>query len=151
AARQGDVTSARLLVEKGADVNEPAPGGLTPLLVAADGGQEAFSIFLAEKGANPNVADPLGLTPLHHALRRGLSLISAIHVGGGYPYPYSYLLRPDMPELVKALLEHGANPNARITGLRTKLDVEGTNAADRPQAALARRDTADLRCRKRQC
>jgi ankyrin repeat protein len=90
AARVGDAESARLLLEKGADVNDALPNGTTALVEAAHSGQQALGILLLEKGANPNL-DEVGYTALHAAvLRSGL-------------------------DLVKALLAHGANPNARIT------------------------------------
>ena len=141
AARQGDVASARMLVEHGANVNDPAPGGLTPLLIAADSGQEAFSIFLVEQGANANAADPNGLTALHYALRKGFSIlryVSRFEVGGSasYPVPFTYLLRHNQGELVRVLLEHGANPNAQVTGFRMKYQVV-PNGADRPHVVLA--------------
>src|SRR5712691_7433338 len=116
AARQGDIESARLLLDKGADVNEAAPGGLNALLVGIDSIHEDFAIFLVERGANPNAADRDGLAPLHYALRKGFTYLKAgqrdDHYGQiGLPY----LFRDDMTRLVKTLLEHGANPNARIS------------------------------------
>ena len=114
AARQGELEHARLLVDRGADVNEITPAGLTPLLVAADSGHEELAIFLIEKGANVKVVDPDGLTAMHFALRRGMSILSFVNHGGGYPYSEEYLFRPNMSKLIDVLLEHGANPNARI-------------------------------------
>jgi len=134
AARQGDVASGRLLLEAGADPNEPAPGGQSVLLFATDSGREEFAIFLLEKGANPNAKDRDGLTALHYSLRRGISLLRfVVHdlaftpLGG-----LEYLLRPDMPGLIKALLEHGADPNARISKDLPKLRIN-----DMPHLGLA--------------
>ena len=131
AARQGDLESASLLVEKGADVNEPAPGGLTALLVAADSGREALAIFLLEKGANPDAADPDGLTALHYSMRKGISILRGV-VHDGLGADIDYLLRPNMAELVKSLLDHGANPNARI-----KADLIRLRYHDLPQLGLS--------------
>jgi ankyrin repeat protein len=114
AARQGALEQARLLIGKGADVNEITPGGLTPLLVAADSGHEQLAIFLVEQGANVSAADPDGFTALHYALRMGISILSYVGRGTGYPYSEKYLFRPNMTQLINVLLEHGANPNARI-------------------------------------
>jgi len=76
-------------------------------------GQVPLALFLLEQGADPNVRDA-GLTPLHWA--------SATWENGtanpvyGFDDPMAGI--PDRPgklRLVKALLAHGANPNARMT------------------------------------
>ena len=108
AARLKDVDFARILLAAGASVNEATPEDGPALVVASASGHEALSIFLLEKGADPNVADALGFTPLHYAAQKGLSDLSAVE------YKSSFLPPPDMPELGKALLARGANPNARI-------------------------------------
>jgi uncharacterized protein len=108
AAQQGDLESARILVAAGADVNEATPEYGSALVVAAASGREALAIFLLEQGADPKVADNHGITPLHHAVRKGFSTLTGIR------YDAHRVIPPDMPELVKALLAHGADPNARI-------------------------------------
>ena len=90
AARVGDVESARLLIAKGADVNDALPDGTTALILAAHSEQGPLAELLLEKGADPNNAK-IGYTALHAAVLR-----SNVH-------------------LVKALLAHGANPDIRIT------------------------------------
>lgn len=92
AAQQGDVESARILVAAGGNVNEGAPPR-TPsaLLIASASGHADFSTFLLDQGADPNQADGKGFTSLHYAA-----------------------MRRNMLEAVKALLAHGANPNARL-------------------------------------
>jgi uncharacterized protein len=122
AARAGDLASARALVAGGADVNEaepviPLPAGAdaneTPptgnsalLLASASmsatsgfeyaltvkpSGHEAVALFLLEKGADLTKTDTIGATPLHAAVQT------------------------NKVALVKALLAHGADPNARLT------------------------------------
>ena len=90
AARAGDAESARLLLASGADVNDALPNGMTALVEAAHSGHSAVGILLLDRGADPNAAE-IGYTALHAAVLRG-----------GL-------------DLVKALLRHGANPNAPIT------------------------------------
>jgi ankyrin repeat protein len=90
AARSGDAESARLLLAAGADVNDALPNGMTALVEAAHSGQEAVGILLLDSGADANAAE-VGYSALHAAVLRG-------SLG-----------------LVKALLAHGANPNAQIT------------------------------------
>jgi ankyrin repeat protein len=112
AARSGDVESARILAEGGADVSYASAEYGSALVMAAASGHEAVALLLLEKGADPKAADRWGFTALHYALRGGI-------VGIGMsrePIPTdSYWLGDNMAGLVKTLLDHGADPNARIT------------------------------------
>ena len=90
AARGGDLASARLLLAAGADVHDTAPAGTSALIVAAHSGHGALGSLLLDKGADANAAGA-GYAPLHAAVLRGDA------------------------DLVRALLAHGANPNARLT------------------------------------
>jgi ankyrin repeat protein len=90
AAQVGDVESTRLLLAAGADVNDTAADGRSPLVLAAFAGNGAVVPVLLEAGANPDAADA-GHTALHAAV-----------------------LRSDLAA-VKALLAKGANPNVQIT------------------------------------
>ena len=113
AAQQGDQDSAELLLTAGADVNAATPDGDTPLLVASLSGHEALSIYLLNQGANPNAVERNGITALHYAMLSGLVRIAGIsdHSNEGY---VPFLTRPNMRELVEALVAHGANPNVRL-------------------------------------
>ena len=68
-------------------------------------------MFLLEKGADPNAADAYGVTALHYAIRRGIAGIDSVSI---VFRPYQEI-PPSMSRLVKALLAHGAKPNAQIT------------------------------------
>ena len=111
AARQGDVASARLLLEAGADINYSSPEYGSALVIAAASSQEEFARFLVERGADPNSTDRWGFAPLHYALRDG---ITAIGMSREHISTDSYWLRPSMPGLVESLLENGADPNVRV-------------------------------------
>ncbi|MGH9254492.1 MAG: ankyrin repeat domain-containing protein, partial [Vicinamibacterales bacterium] len=105
AAREGDIESARALLDAGADVNQITEYGWTPLLTAINNRNYALAAFLIERGAGVNLANKGGWTPLYLATdNRNIE-------GGDYP-----VLKPDRDhlEIIRRLLEKGANPNARI-------------------------------------
>ena len=105
AAREGELESAKLLVEKGADVNQVTEYGWTPLLTATNNRHYGLARYLIERGANPNIPNKGGWTPLYLATdNRNIE-------GGDFPVP-----KPDMDHLeyIKTLLDHGANVNAPI-------------------------------------
>jgi uncharacterized protein len=112
AARVGDLESARMLIAAGADVNASESNGMSALLMAAASGQEDVAALLVENGADPNAADPNGITALHFALQKALSLFRVFR--SYTPEAEAYAVRPNMEKLIKALLAHGANPNARL-------------------------------------
>jgi ankyrin repeat protein len=106
AARQGDLQSARYLLDAGADVNQTTAGGWTPLLTATNNRYYQLGKFLIERGANVNIVNGKNFSPLYLATdNRNIE-------GGDYPTP-----KPDMDhlEFIKILLDHGANPNHKVT------------------------------------
>jgi ankyrin repeat protein len=104
-AREGDLESAKLLLDAGADVNQTTEYRWTPLLTSTNNRNYKLATYLIERGADVNLANRGGWTPLYLATdNRNIE-------GGDYPVP-----KPDMDhlEFVKILLERGANPNARV-------------------------------------
>ena len=71
AAREGDIDSARLLIDAGANVNQTTNYGWTPLLIATNNRHYKLASYLVERGANVNLADRAGTTPLTLAKARG--------------------------------------------------------------------------------
>ncbi len=105
AAREGDIESAKILLDAGADINQTTEYGWTPLLTATNNRHYKLGLMLLERGANPNAANKGGWTPLYIATdNRNIE-------GGDYPVP-----KPDMDSLeyIKALLDHKADPNGRV-------------------------------------
>jgi ankyrin repeat protein len=104
AAREGDLESAKFLVEAGADVNQTTEYGWTPLLTATNNRHYKLAEYLIEHGADVNRANKGKWTPLYLATdNRNIE-------GGDFPVP-----KPDLDHLeyIKFLLDHGANPNAQ--------------------------------------
>jgi cytohesin len=90
AALNGDVASARRLLDAGANVNETAAAGTTALVMAAHRGFAPLVGLLLERGADPDAARG-GFTALHSAVLRGDR------------------------QMVGMLLSNGASVNARLT------------------------------------
>jgi ankyrin repeat protein len=104
AARDGDLESANLLLEAGADVDQVTEYGWSPLLTATNNRHYELGRLLIEWGADLNLANKGRWTPLYIATdNRNIE-------GGDYPVP-----KPDMDHLafITILLDHGADPNAR--------------------------------------
>ena len=151
AARNGDIETAKLLIAAGADVNERASDGTQVLPFAIWNGQEAFALFVLDQGANPNSAMG-GVQALHVAAgpvdlwlepwtrtRYGGNVYSAGN-GGGINNRLSARQRLN---IVKALLAHGADANARIVSSAMMMSYIGypTKGAFEPFAC----GTGDLR------
>jgi ankyrin repeat protein len=68
AARDGEQAMVEFLLERGADVNEPAEEGWTPLHFAAAEGNSFVAEVLLENGARVDARDFQGRTPLDLAV-----------------------------------------------------------------------------------
>jgi ankyrin repeat protein len=140
AARAGAIDAARLLVDAGADPNQRLTGGASSLMLGIINAHWELAAMLLEKGANAN-DDGMGYTPLHQ-------LVWSYHPNVVYmppgPVPTGRLSAMD---LAKLLLEHHADPNARMTknppdGYRTSMNRMGATpllmAARVPDVELMR-------------
>jgi ankyrin repeat protein len=119
ASREGCLECARLLVDAGAGVNDADPDGITPMLSAIINGHYDAAMFLLDNGADPNLADVSGRTPLYAAVDFNTMPAS------NRPAPRVVANQASSLDLIAALLDRGANPNARLKKqqpYRTKLD-----------------------------
>lgn len=100
AARSGDADLVIKLIQSGMDVNQPNLEGQTPLMLAVQADKNALAVtdLLLTQGAQVNETDRYGNT----------ALIYAAQVG-------------DL-DVVKALVEHGANMAIKNKGGATALD-----------------------------
>ena len=110
AARQGAEAAVAALAEAGADLNATDPDGATPLALAVINGHARVAMLLLARRADPNLADRTGMTPLYAAVD-----LHTVQLGFGRPDPPPATIAGSV-EMVKALLAHGANPNAPLTG-----------------------------------
>jgi ankyrin repeat protein len=108
AIRGGHLAASRALLDAGADVNQQLPDGTSALVMAVMNAHYELAGLLLERGANPN-ADAQGWTALHQIAwsRRhnaGFNLPGPVQTGS-----------LDSLDLVRKLVERGANVNARLT------------------------------------
>jgi uncharacterized protein len=110
AARQGYIETAGALLDGGADVNQVSAGDRSsPLLTATINGHFDLAKVLLDRGADPRAAAENGATPLYGAVNCEWAPKSL------YPQPRAYLnQKQSYLDLMTALLEKGADPNARL-------------------------------------
>jgi ankyrin repeat protein len=109
AAREGHMDAVRALVSAGADVNQVSAGEKTsPLLMAIINGHFEAAQFLLDHHADPNLANIAGLTPVYATVDVQWAPL------GWFPNPVVAQEKVSHLDLMKALLEQGANPDVRL-------------------------------------
>jgi ankyrin repeat protein len=115
AVRWGNLDAVKMLLAKGAKLEDADAGGMSVLMIAALRGHAKLAVYLLDQGADPNV-DKAGYTALHWAVGKWES-------DQTHDYPdapeseWRYLIGvPDGKiELINALIAHGANVNAKMS------------------------------------
>jgi ankyrin repeat protein len=109
AARENALEAGQALAAAGADLDLVDPDGASALVIAIINAHYAFAEFLIRAGADPNVVDhEAGMGPLYAAV--DMHRLAVGH-GRGNPIPTGVL---DSVDIARLLLEHGADPNARL-------------------------------------
>jgi ankyrin repeat protein len=109
AARQDNIPAGEALLAGGANINEVSGSEhTTPLVLAIMNGHYDFAKMLVEHGADVNLANDLGITPLWATEDVRYSPIE------WSPEPLVNQEKTNYLALMKLLLAHGENPNARL-------------------------------------
>jgi ankyrin repeat protein len=150
AVRKGDMATVNAFLSAGVDVNEKRVDFATPLLVAILNGHEDLVDLLLEKGADPNIeggstdlsvqgsrARPIKITLQTPSYRDqlkdvgteggngannswGRPLQAAVHVSNWHISDEFISVNIDRMRIIKALLKHGAEINARNTDMEPR-------------------------------
>jgi uncharacterized protein len=109
AARENALAAGQALAAAGADLDLVDPDGATALAIAIINAHYEFADLLLRAGADPNVVDEVaGMGPLYAAV--DMHRLAVGH-GRGNPTQIGLL---DSVDVARLLLEHGADPNARL-------------------------------------
>lgn len=117
AARVGDLDSARVLLDAGANPNDTASDQLSALGLATVRGFADVAMLLLERGADPNTGET-GYTPLHWAAGSWETTLTTTDFRADREGNDEWNQLPGLTagkrDLVAALLARGADPNARL-------------------------------------
>jgi ankyrin repeat protein len=108
AARENCRECVPILLKHRADVSLPDPAGMPPLFIAMMNGNWDIAKRLIEAGADVNQWDIFGQGPLN------VAIVNLAVRSDGNPLDRDVPERTTAREVVKMLVEHGANPNQQL-------------------------------------
>jgi ankyrin repeat protein len=138
AVRNDHPDAARVLLDHGASVNDVAPDGTSALNMAVVNAYFDLASMLVDRGADPNAPDPRGSALHTLAWLRKPGSDGAAGVGNTGHAPPLASGRMTALDLAKRLLEHGANPNVRVSWKESTFGKEGGTARNPPNIQLGR-------------
>jgi len=140
AARDGQMEAVKALLESGADVNAvSAADKMPPITQALITAHFDVAKYLLDHGANPNLANSsYKLTPLYAVID------SQYAQREWYPPPTAEQEKTSYLDLMKELLDHGANVNARVGGRPWYRSFGNSGGPDPDGATALWRATAAL-------
>jgi ankyrin repeat protein len=107
-AREGDIETAKAMLDAEVDINNTDVDGTSALVIAIMNKRYTFAKFLLDRGADPNVTDLKGRAALYAAVdmrNEDWSALPSRKLEDSYP----------SLELIKAIVARGANVDAKLT------------------------------------
>jgi ankyrin repeat protein len=136
AAYRDDLEMVEMLINAGAKVNAANDLKVTALLLASANGNTAIVERLLKAGGDPDIASEAGVTPLMEASRTGSTGVARtllaheakvnVFENERQQTPLMWAASQRHPEVVKLLLEHGADVHARTRVRNTTIVDAGT-------------------------
>ena len=110
ATREGHAEAAMVLLDGGADIDQPSEGDhSSPLLISMINGHFDLALLLLDRGADPNPASDAGATPLFAALNVQWAPKTRYPQQNAYKQQQAIYL-----DVMEALLKAGADPDVRL-------------------------------------
>jgi len=122
AAWYGKISTARFLIEKGADVNSLNANKSTPLHLASGMGHDKIAEILIDRGANINAVNKDGSTPIHYAAEKGMIKVVRLLLSRGADFdkkdgerntPLHKAVGSGYTDIIMLLIERGSDVNIK--------------------------------------
>jgi ankyrin repeat protein len=154
AIRAGDSESVLEQLRNGAEINQPDPDGLTPLMISAGLGEFHMTQLLLTAGANVYVIEPrMGATALHKAVQSGNPDVVSLLIDNGAFIDQQTPILGNTPlidavlhkheAVVERLLQRGARINIVNCWGQTALDIARADKLSRITSRLEAQNEAN--------